>query len=78
MVNPATSRFCSRCRLPLTEEAIQEIEEWGKRKVEAFNELTNITYLAEWGLKAKDFERISLMRRSTTKQSISNSVRLLA
>ena len=27
MVNPATSRFCSRCGLPLTEEAIQEIEE---------------------------------------------------
>jgi len=26
-VNPATSRFCSRCGLPLTEEAIQEVEE---------------------------------------------------
>jgi len=30
MVNPATSRFCSRCGLPLTEEATQEIEEWNK------------------------------------------------
>ncbi len=26
MVNPTTSSFCSRCGLPLTEEAIQEIE----------------------------------------------------
>ena len=45
MVNPATSRFCSRCGLPLTEEAIQEIEEWEKRKAEAFNELTNPQFI---------------------------------
>jgi len=45
MVNPATSRFCSRCGLPLTEEAIQEIEEWERRKAEAFNELTNPQFI---------------------------------
>lgn len=45
MVNPATSRFCSRCGLPLTEEAIQEVEEWEKRKAEAFNELTNPQFI---------------------------------
>jgi len=45
MVNPATSRFCSRCGLPLTEEAIQEVEEWEKRKNEAFNELTNPQFI---------------------------------
>ncbi len=41
MVNPATSRFCSRCGLPLTEEAIQEVEEWEKRKAEALNSLSD-------------------------------------
>ncbi len=45
MVNPATSRFCSRCGLPLTEEAIQEVEEWEKRKNEALNELTNPQFI---------------------------------
>ncbi len=45
MVNPAVSRFCSRCGLPLTEEAIQEIEEWEKRKSEALNELTNPQFI---------------------------------
>ncbi len=45
MVNPATSRFCSRCGLPLTEEAIQEIEEWERRKNEALNELTNPQFI---------------------------------
>ena len=45
MVNPATSRFCSRCGLPLTEEAIQEVEEWEKRKAEALNELTNPQFI---------------------------------
>jgi len=44
-VNPATFRFCSRCGLPLTEEAIQEVEEWEKRKVEALNELTNPQFI---------------------------------
>ena len=44
-VNPATSRFCSRCGLPLTEGAIQEIEEWEKRKNEALNELTNPSFV---------------------------------
>jgi len=45
MVNPSTSRFCSRCGLPLTEEAIREVEEWEKRKNEAFNELTNPSFI---------------------------------
>ena len=45
MVNPATSRFCSRCGLPLTEEAIQEVEEWERRKNEAFNELTDPQFI---------------------------------
>ncbi len=40
-INTATSRFCSRCGLPLTEDAIREIEEWEKRKSEALSELTN-------------------------------------
>jgi len=45
MVNPATSRFCSRCGLPLSEEAIREVEEWEKRKAEALNELTNPQFI---------------------------------
>ena len=41
LVNPASSRFCSRCGLPLTEEALQEVEEWEKRKAEALNNLSD-------------------------------------
>jgi len=40
-VNPAQSRFCSRCGLPLTEGAIKEVEEWEKRKAEALNSLSD-------------------------------------
>ena len=39
-VNPAESRFCSRCGLPLTEEALKEIEEWEKRKAKALSQIT--------------------------------------
>ncbi len=45
IVNPAASRFCSRCGLPLTEEAIQEVEEWERRKAEAFDKLTNPQFI---------------------------------
>lgn len=45
MINPASSRFCSRCGLPLTEEAVVELEEWEKRKGEAMKELTNPDFI---------------------------------
>ncbi|WP_456469254.1 tyrosine-type recombinase/integrase [Archaeoglobus sp.] len=45
MINPATSRFCSRCGLPLTEEAAMEVEEWEQRKSNAMKELTNPDFI---------------------------------
>jgi integrase len=45
MINPASSRFCSRCGLPLTEEAVVELDEWEKRKGEAMKELTNPDFI---------------------------------
>jgi len=40
-VNPAENRFCSRCGLPLTQEAFQEVEEYEKRKMEVVKLLSN-------------------------------------
>jgi len=34
-INDAKARFCSRCGLPLTQDAMIEVEEWEKRKMEA-------------------------------------------
>ncbi len=31
-MNPGNAKYCSRCGLPLTEEAVREIEEWEKEK----------------------------------------------
>ncbi|RLI79164.1 hypothetical protein DRP05_05025 [Archaeoglobales archaeon] len=58
MVNPATSRFCSRCGLPLTEEAIREVEECEKRKIEALNELTNPQFIKIFMGMQKEIEML--------------------
>jgi len=34
-INDAKARFCSRCGLPLTQDAMIEVEEWEKRKAES-------------------------------------------
>lgn len=34
-INDAKARFCSRCGLPLTQDAMIEVEEWEKRKTES-------------------------------------------
>ncbi len=39
-INPG-SRYCTRCGLPLNEEAAQEVQEWENRKTEALNQLSN-------------------------------------
>ncbi|KUK07763.1 MAG: Integrase family protein [Archaeoglobus fulgidus] len=44
-INPATSRFCSRCGLPLSEEAALELEEWERRKAEALQKMTDPEFL---------------------------------
>jgi hypothetical protein len=70
-VNPATSRFCSRCGLPLTEEAIQEVEEWEKRKAEALNELTSPKFIKIFMGMQREIEtlkaEIERIRRSRVK-----------
>ena len=45
MINPASSRFCSRCGLPLTEDAVLELENWEKRKAEAMKKMTDPEFL---------------------------------
>ncbi|WP_456468939.1 tyrosine-type recombinase/integrase [Archaeoglobus sp.] len=45
MVNPTKSRFCSRCGLPLTEDAVLELENWEKRKAEAMKKMTDPEFL---------------------------------
>lgn len=39
-INP-NSRYCSRCGLPLSEEATQEVDEWEERKADALNQLSD-------------------------------------
>jgi hypothetical protein len=39
-VNPGGSKFCSRCGLPLTEEAVKEIEEWEEKKAKLLETMT--------------------------------------
>ena len=57
-VNPATSRFCSRCGLPLTEEALREVEEWERRKNEAYDELTDPQLVKIFMGMQREIERI--------------------
>jgi len=45
MINPTSSRFCSRCGLPLTEDVVLELEDWEKRKAEAMKKMTDPEFL---------------------------------
>lgn len=40
-VNPGNAKYCSRCGLPLTEEAVREVEEWEERKAKLLEAMTN-------------------------------------
>ena len=60
MVNPVTSRFCSRCGLPLTEEAIQEVEEWEKRKSEALSQLTKPDFIKIFMSMQRELEMLKM------------------
>ncbi len=39
-VNPGNAKFCSRCGLPLTPEAVREVEEWEKEKARLLEAMT--------------------------------------
>ncbi len=39
-VNPVEGKYCSRCGLPLTEEAVREVEEWEREKSKLLEALT--------------------------------------
>lgn len=40
-INPRNAKFCSRCGLPLTEEAVREVEEWEEKKAKLMELLAN-------------------------------------
>ncbi len=46
-INDAKARFCSRCGLPLTQDAMIEVEEWEKRKTESAKINVNLDLLKE-------------------------------
>ncbi len=57
-INDAGSRFCSRCGLPLTEEAVREVEKWEKRKVEAIKNLDVLMEVASLKEKLRELEEM--------------------
>ncbi len=60
MVNPATSRFCSRCGLPLNEEALKEVEEWERRKSEALSQLTKPDFIKIFMSLQRELEMLKM------------------
>ena len=40
-INPSSAKFCSRCGLPLTEEAAMELEQWENEKARLLESMTN-------------------------------------
>ncbi len=39
-INPGNAKFCSRCGLPLTEDAVREIERWEEKKAKLLEAMT--------------------------------------
>ncbi len=59
-VNPAESRFCSRCGLPLNEEALKEVEEWERRKSEALSQLTKPDFIKIFMSMQRELEMLKM------------------
>ena len=68
-INDADSRFCSRCGLPLTQDAIREVEEWEKRKAEAMKNLTNPDFLLMLAKMQQELEMLKKLYEELKKDA---------
>ncbi len=68
-INDAESRFCSRCGLPLTREAMTEVEEWERRKAEAMKLLSNPEFLAKFMTMVNEIEMIKQIYQELRKNA---------
>jgi len=59
-MNPGSSRFCSRCGLPLNEDALKEVEEWEKRKSEALSQLTKPDFIKIFMSMQREIEMLKM------------------
>ena len=57
-INDGKARFCMKCGLPLTEEAVREIEEWEKRKAEVIELLSDRSFLLQFMNMQEELEII--------------------
>lgn len=57
-INDAKSRFCSRCGLPLTQDAVQEVEEWENEKAEAIKNMSKPDFLVEFMRMQEEMVRL--------------------
>ncbi len=68
-INDAESRFCSRCGLPLNEDALKEVEEWERQKVEAMKLLSNPEFLAKFMSMMQEIEMIKQIYQELRKNA---------
>ncbi|MBO8183165.1 MAG: tyrosine-type recombinase/integrase [Archaeoglobus sp.] len=57
-INDGNARFCSRCGLPLTEEAVREVEKWEKREAESVRDLNALLEIAKVKERLKELEEM--------------------
>ncbi|WP_456468772.1 tyrosine-type recombinase/integrase [Archaeoglobus sp.] len=57
-VNPSNAKYCSRCGLPLTEEAVREVEEWEERKAKLLEVMTKPEILSLIMSLREEIERL--------------------
>ncbi|AIY90067.1 tyrosine-type recombinase/integrase [Geoglobus acetivorans] len=68
-INDAESRFCSRCGLPLNEDALKEVEEWERQKAEAMKLLSNPEFLAKFMSMMQEIEMIKQIYKELRKNA---------
>ncbi len=68
-INDAESRFCSRCGLPLTQDAVKEFEEWEMKKAEATKLLSNPEFLAKLMSMMQEIEMIKQIYQELRKNA---------
>lgn len=57
-INDGKARFCMRCGLPLTEDALKEVEEWEGRKAEVMQLLSDRSFLLQFMNMQEELETI--------------------
>jgi integrase len=57
-INDGNARFCSRCGLPLTEEAVREVESWEKREVESVRDVDALLEIAKVKERLRELEEM--------------------